>query len=82
MCDDYSYFRWGELHKSAMMTERPVLLPIEARGEYELREYQVAVLQTCFVFCLFDLPSSPTLLFLIKCIHYELGRVGEGRTQM
>lgn len=31
MCDDYSYFRWGELHKSAMMTERPVLWPIEAR---------------------------------------------------
>lgn len=33
-----------------MMTEMPVLLPIEARGKYEMREYQVAVLQTCFFF--------------------------------
>lgn len=49
MCDDYSYFRWRELHKSAMMTETAVLLPIEAREKNDLREYQVVVIQTCFL---------------------------------
>lgn len=73
MCDDYSYFRWRELHKT------PVLLPIEARGKYNLIEYQVAVSQTLFfVFFL----TSETLLFLIKSIHYDLPGVGERRTRI
>lgn len=76
MCDDYSYFRWRELHKA------PVLLPIEARGKYNLIEYQVAVSQTLFFFfCLFFLTSG-TLLFLIKSIHYDLPGVGERRTRI
>lgn len=46
MCDDYSFFRWRELHESAMMTKTPFLLPIEARSKYDLRKYQVAEVQT------------------------------------
>lgn len=79
MCDDYSYFRRGELHKSAMMTERPVLLPIETRRKCDLREYQVAAVQTSF----FYLTSrAQTLWFLIKCIHYDLPRVREQSAQI
>lgn len=79
MCDDDSFFRWRELHKSTVMTKTPFLLPIEARRKYDLREYLVAEVQTCFFF---DLRNSQTLLFLIKCIHYDLPGVGEGRTQI
>lgn len=75
MCDDYSYFRWRELLKSAMMTETAVLLPIDTRVWYELSEFLVVVLQTCFFFFL-ALRKSQTLLFIIKCINYNSPRVG------
>lgn len=68
MRDDYSYFRWRELFKSAMMTETAVLLPIDTRVNYELSEFLVVVF--------LDLRKSQTLLFIIKCINYNSPRVG------
>lgn len=47
MCDDYSYFIW-KLLKSAMMTETAVLLLIDTHVNYELSEFLVVLLQTCF----------------------------------